>query len=221
MRDLQFGLSGPPSPYVDLGSTDDGRAEPGPAGRAAQARDGHVCQFCGFHSLRHQRCVGTGAERADDLVTACTFCEQVLRVDLAVAQRSGVLIWLPEMSQATLNRAMPELYVRRLKGGQTSAGVREILDRMIARRDLAKSEFGSDDPQKLAEHLRAASPDAARALMADGLRLLPLDRLIVRKGGLEFNLFPMVLAYWRSDAGPLAPARSVSFTDFELGLVAV
>ena len=221
MHDLHFGLCGEGSPYVDRGCFEASMPALGPAGLAAQLRDGHVCGYCGFFSRKYQRCVGPATERADDLTTACIFCEQVLHVDLVPNMRSGILIWLPEMTQAALNRSMPELYVRRLKQDSVSDGARDIVARLQARRELAKSEFGSDEPEKLVDRLRRARPGEAARLMREGLRLLPLDRRIIRDGDLTYNEFPQSLAYWRCAVGPLEQSVSQSFTDFELGLVAV
>ena len=222
MRNLRVGLSTPPDPYTDCGCFDDvSTAVPGPAVRAAQRRDDYVCQFCGFQSAKYQVCHGPEAGGADALVTACIFCKQVTDLDRVPGMRSAVLIWLPELSQAALNCAMPEVYVNRI-GRDRAAGsrARDLLDRLVARREVAKTRFGSDDPAELVRRLRSAGDDRGEidAALADGLRVLPLDRMIVRAEQLEFNQFPQILAFWRSRNGPFAAGRTRSFGRLELNL---
>jgi intracellular multiplication protein IcmJ len=224
MLEISFGLLGPSSPYADRGCFDHNTISPlGPAAKAAQMRDAYVCQYCGFQSRKYQRCTGPPTEIAQDLTTACIFCEQVLHLDLVPRMRSGVLIWLPEMEQVALNRSMPELYVRRFAGGPPADLARNGLDRLMVRRDKARSEFGSDDPAKLVERLKEPGTQRSEIdqLMHDGLRLLPLDRRIVLDGNMEFNLFPQIMAYWRSQDGPLSTPRSRTFESFGRALVAI
>ncbi|MFG6158069.1 hypothetical protein ACGTNG_04630 [Halomonas sp. 1390] len=221
MLDLRLGLSTPPDPYTDCGCFDDvSTAVPSPAAQAAQRRDDYVCQFCGFQSAKYQVCHGSEASGADALVTACIFCKQVMELDLVLKMRSAVLIWLPELSQVAINYSMPEVYVNRLARGATGGRARDLRDRLIARRELAKARFGSDEPAELIRRLRAASDDRSEIdnALADGLRILPLDRRIIRSGQLEFNQFPQILAFWRSRSGPFATGRTRSFERLELDL---
>jgi intracellular multiplication protein IcmJ len=220
--DLFFGRSITASAYTDEGCLNkDTFRKVSPAAEAAQMRDAYVCQYCGFQSRKYQGCVGGNTEIAEDLVTACIFCAQVLSVDLVPQMRSGVLIWLPELTQAALNRGMPEIYTHRIDHRSETPRARVVLDSLLARREGAKVNLGSDDPTKLVEQLRedSAGSQAGHELMRNGLRLLPLDRRILREGRLEFNQFPQILAYWRSREGPLSTTSTHSLDYFENALV--
>ncbi len=227
---LRFGTSMAASPYLASGIFGE-QTDQAPAAmrRAVARRDLDSCQFCGFRSSKYQNCIWIDAEPFDleDAHTVCTFCEQVMRVDLVPRQRSGLLIWLPEVSQADLNRVMPEVYALRLRRGEPATRSRALLDRLMSRREMAKERFGSDDPAKLAEALRSEAAregdrnSPTQEAISTGLRLLPLDRKIVRASGLEFNQFPQILAFWRSRYGPLPSEKTVAsqlFSTFEAEL---
>lgn len=178
---------------------------------AVWQRDDHTCRFCGFRALRHQEVLvgGGNARDPDQMGTVCLFCHQCQHLQEAAAMRSGVLVWLPEVAQADLHWMARELYVARLtrRHGERA---RRLLDALLARRAPVRERLGSDHPLQLAQQLEAAEEGAAPpdpALLA-GLRLLPLDRRILRYEDLEFNQFPQVLAYWRSAQGPLGELAS-------------
>jgi len=228
---LQFSLTPAPSPYVDTGVFDDVyRTITATARAAIHRRDYESCRFCGFRSPKYQTIVWLreGARDVDDGVTSCVFCEQVLRIDLAPAQKSGVLVWLPEVSQAMLNRAMYTVYLLRISRDERADRARRLLDRLMSRRGTAKERFGSDNPTLAVAKLTATRrPDTGPSLddaAAKGLRLLPLDRRVIRESGLEFNQFPQLLAYCRSTLGPAEtqmPQASRTFDAFERALSAL
>ena len=209
---FQFDLSPAPSPYIDTGTFGESAWRTSSAIRTAVLRrDIDTCQFCGFRSVNYQTCVSIDGNPfdIDKAVTACTFCEQITRADLLPTQRSGVLIWLPEVSQPELNRLMYTIYAARISQGELATRARELLDRILSRRTVAKERFGSDDPVVLVKRLHEEKRDGAPAEFSmqrateSGLRVMPLDRKIVREGDLEFNQFPQMLAFWRSRNGPL------------------
>jgi len=145
-----------------------------------------------------------------------------MNLDKVPSMRSGVLIWLPELSQSKLNAEMPEIYVlRNSSDDATRSRARDLLDRFMERRSLAKSRFGTDDPSELVRRLSHLGEDGSEIddILEAGLRILPLDRRIIRVGRLEFNQFPQILAFWRSREGPFASGRSRSFDQLELELV--
>lgn len=173
-------------------------------------RDFNTCQFCGFHADRHLGAVSppTDEDDYDSAVTACYACEHVLDLALLEQQRSGILVWMPEIAQADLNRLMPSLYAARISvDGRSRAQVRAVLNLLPSRREQARERFGSDQPGMLVERVRRAASGALgaepcpHASFAEGLRIWPLDRLIVREGDLEINRFPQMLYQWRSKDG--------------------
>ena len=173
---------------------------------AVWQRDDHTCRYCGFRALRYQEVLvgGGNARDPDQMATVCLFCHQCLHLDEAAAMRSGVLVWLPEVPQTELHWMARELYLA-LITQRAGARARQVLDALLERREPARQRLGSDHPAELARRLRGAGEAVDDAVLA-GLRLLPLDRRIVRVDELEFNQFPQVLAWWRSPSGPLAAA---------------
>ena len=230
---LRFALTPRPSPYVDDGVFEDASRTIPAIRDAVIRRDGETCRFCGFRSAKYQTVVWPeGSERdVDRILTSCVFCEQVARVDLAAVQSSGVLVWLPEISQTRLNYSMPAVYSYRISTrDERGDRARHLLDRIMARRALATERFGSDHPETVATRLRqkeatsrkdGLGPDEAAE---QGLRLLPLDRRIIREGELEFNQFPQMLAFWRSRSGPLGthlPQARMVFDELAASLASV
>jgi intracellular multiplication protein IcmJ len=178
-----------------------------PVKAAVWRRDGDACRLCGFRSARHQEVLVLGRNARDpgQMITICPLCHQCLHLGEVVAMRSGLLIWLPELAQAELHRVAIEIYVTMLtRAGRPRA--QRLLEALLARREGARERLGSDDPAALVARLRAGEPpDPA---LADGLRLLPLDRRILRTDELEFNQFPQMLAFWRSPQGPYGAGRA-------------
>lgn len=177
-------------------------------------RDGYTCRFCGFSSAHYQRVVPT----SDGYVTACTFCEQVVALERAGLMGGGILIWLPEISQAELNHIARAAYIARDDEDQTDmadAAARAI-DALAARRTEAKKRLGTDDPLVLATVLHENLTDkesAAAAKKLDGVRLLPNDKYMVRGKGGDVNGFPQMVTFWRSPQGPFGQIPAASWRD--------
>ncbi len=141
-------------------------------------------------------------------MTACTFCEQVLFLERAGIMGSGVLIWLPEITQAELNHIVRAIYVARAdETGPLAAAANRALDALMARRTDAKKRLGSDDPLLLTSVLQEHLTDKERRNAIgklEGIRLLVLDKHIARARGSDVNVFPKIVAFWRSEHGPFA-----------------
>lgn len=172
-------------------------------------RDDHKCQCCGFVSEKYHEVLHKDMNpknfKMDNLVTTCVFCHQIFHLENVVDMRSGVLIWLPEIGQAALHHIVRALYVARVTQGPMADAARAALDVLMNRREQAKARIGSDDPALLSRVMAEFMEDReyqARDKKLDGIRVLPLDRRIIKEGDLEFNQFPQILAYWRSRKGP-------------------
>lgn len=193
---------------------------PEPIRTAVFERDHHTCRCCGFRCLKYQQVVvrDGNLRDIDNMFTACMFCHQCFHLDLVAKTRSGVLVWLPEVDQASLHHAARDIYLARITSGPAALKARRLLHVLLAsdetpdlRRQQARERLGTDDPAALVERLRNAEPEPSRSSWKEalgGIRLLPLDRRIVREDDLEFNLFPQVLAYWRSRDGPFHGERA-------------
>lgn len=177
--------------------------------KAVMDRDGNTCQCCGFKAAKYQEIHFVDHNRQnlrmDNLATVCIFCHQCYNIDVASKMRSAVLIWLPEIDQASLHHIARAIYVARISQGPMAEAARVALDTLMARREESRRRIQTDDPYVLATVLRdylTSRHYAERGSKLDGVRLLPLDRRLIREADLEFNQFPQILAYWRSKDGP-------------------
>ncbi len=172
-------------------------------------KDQYTCRCCGFASKKYQEILfidGNKANTAEsNLATICIFCHQCFNLDQVSTMRSGVLLWLPEISQTDLHHMARAIYVARISQGPIAEAARRALDALMKRREAVRSRIGTDDPYILSIVLKDYLSDAHfnnRAPTIDGIRLFPLDRRIIKEADLEFNQFPQILAYWRSKEGP-------------------
>lgn len=177
--------------------------------KAVFDRDDHTCTCCGFPSQKYQEIHFLDQDSRnlsmDNMVTTCIFCHQCFNLDQASAMRSAVLIWLPEVSQIDLHHIMRAVYVARISQGPMAEAARATLDSLMARREEVRRRIGTDDVYVLSTVMRdflTSRYYADRDEKLDGVRLLPLDRRLIREADLEFNQFPQILAFWRSKEGP-------------------
>lgn len=176
---------------------------------AIHERDEHSCRYCGFKADKFQKVNvldGNWANLSEDnLVTSCIFCQQCFYMDQVARMRSGVLIWMPEMTQAALNHLIRAIYVARITQGPMADYARKALESLMLRREEAKQRVMTDEPSilsmVLSEYMHPKQYKSAMKKL-DGLRLMPLDRRVISEGDLEFNQFPQILAFWRSKKGP-------------------
>lgn len=173
-------------------------------------QDDFTCRCCGFRAREFQRVVpGYLVPDADtDFVTLCSFCEPCFLLDRTGLSGSGVLIWLPEMPQDRLNHLMRAIYVARAAPGHPAAELAtRALDSLMQRRAEAKKRLGSDDPLLLATVMLESMSDtdyAQRGEKLQGIRLMPLDRMMVRTREGEVNQFNRMVKFWLSPEGPFA-----------------
>ncbi|GJL86282.1 MAG: hypothetical protein DHS20C02_20570 [Micavibrio sp.] len=172
-------------------------------------RDDNTCTFCRFKSQKYQEVHFLNNDIKDtnshNLATACIFCHQCFNMEQVSIMRSGVLIWLPEISQAQLHHIARAIYVARISQGPVADAARRSLDTLMERREEVRKRIGTDDPYILAMVMRdylGAKHYHYRDKKLEGVRLFPLDRRIIKEADLEFNQFPQILAYWRSKDGP-------------------
>lgn len=172
-------------------------------------RDDFTCQCCGFKSKKYQNIHFINRNDQDfdenNLATTCIFCHQCFHIESVSDMKSGVLLWLPEIEQAELHHIARAIYVARISQGPVAEAARTSLDFLMARQEEAKNRISTNDPYILATVLRdylGPKHYSQREHKLDGIRLLPLDRRIIKEADLEFNQFPQILAYWRSKDGP-------------------
>jgi intracellular multiplication protein IcmJ len=188
--------------------------------KAVLERDNYTCQCCGFKAGKYQEIHFQDHNRKNlamaNLATACIFCHQCFNLEHATTMRSGVMIWLPEITQKDLHHIMRAVYVARISQGPMAEAARATLDALMARREEARRRIQTDDPYVLSTVLNdflTSRYYADRNEKLDGIRLLPLDRRLIREADLEFNQFPQILAYWRSKDGPFGERAPTLWTN--------
>ncbi len=174
---------------------------------AVLKRDAHCCRYCGFRALKYQQVLvpGGNSRNIRAAITVCIFCESTLVLDLAANSKSAQLIYAPEICQAMLNRLAKLIYVARISQGEQAEAARAILDQLLSRSSELQSRVGEGfTPVLLSQRFKGAAPEEAEELKSklSGVRVLPIDRRIIKEADLEFNQFPQILAFWRSKNGP-------------------
>lgn len=184
------------------------------------ARDEQTCQCCGFKADKYQdvHFLDNNLKNLseDNLVTLCIFCHQCFNLEQATTMRAGVLIWLPEISQIDLHHIMRAVYVARISQGPMAEAARVTLDTLMGRREEARRRIQTDDPYVLSVVLKdflTGKYYSERNEKLQGIRLLPLDRRLIKESDLEFNQFPQILAYWRSKDGPFGGRAPTLWTN--------
>ncbi len=178
-------------------------------------RDSYTCRYCGFKSRQFQKAIPSGwavnDPRDAEMVTACIFCEQCFALETVGPMASGTLIWLPEISQATLNHIMRAVYASRAQMDVAPDTIKNCADRafdvLFNRRGEAKRRIGTDDPMVLAAAFLENIDEETfrkREEKIKGIRLMPLDkRMVPSSMGKDNDQFPRIIEYWVSDEGPL------------------
>lgn len=170
-------------------------------------RDRYACRYCGFVSKKFQELHRIDGEEEtreplvdpDIHVTACFLCHQVHHLDRVGEQKSGVLIWLPEMGQAALHHVCRAIYV----ANGVVTPLREAAELAFAalksRSDDAKARLGTDDPKILAEAFEELNEEqyGRRGGALAGIRLLPF-RMKMENGR---DAWGQVATQWRMAEG--------------------
>ena len=83
--------------------------------RKVLERDHYKCRYCGFRATKHMSVVNRDGNyrnnKMSNMLTACPLCKQCLFVErVPVMGGGGVLILMPEMSQADLNGLCHSLF---------------------------------------------------------------------------------------------------------------
>lgn len=188
-------------------------------------RDDHTCQCCGFRAEKFQQLLHLNGDtrdfRDDNLLTTCIFCHQCFDLNSVKDMDSGMLIWLPEITQASLHHLMRAVYISRVAQGAMAEASRAVLDALMKRGEEAKKRLGSTDPGALAlvmkDFLTQKQYEQTQENL-EGIRLLPLQKRMLPASLVSENIadqtaienaFPTILAYWRSKNGPFgaAPAQ--------------
>ncbi|MDX1922108.1 MAG: hypothetical protein SFW65_03135 [Alphaproteobacteria bacterium] len=193
-------------------------------------KDSFTCCYCGFKAKQFQKAIpkdwAVNDPRDSEMVTACIFCEQCFNLESVGPMASGTLIWLPEISQATLHHIMRAVYASRAQMDIAPENIRNCADRtfevLFNRRGEAKRRIGTDDPMVLAAALLENVSEETfrkREEKFNGIRLMPLDkRMIPSASGKDNDQFPRIIEYWVSSEGPLGNMPPATWEAMQLGI---
>jgi intracellular multiplication protein IcmJ len=156
------------------------------------------CQFCGHEAAGWQERVigkGDGAGKLKEVwAEACAFCHLTQHLERADIDSEAIMIWLPELTQAALNRVAWQIYRRlsghgvaldavRFEGGARPPAARAAALRgaLIERAEAAAKELGTSSASELGEVLLKLPAEIyqRRPQSLGGIRLLPLGRFFV------------------------------------------
>jgi hypothetical protein len=169
-----------------------------PGEMEARGQISGVCRFCGQPAVVRQEpisCTEAGSKRAKDAAApACAFCQLVRHLERPAIDREASLIWLPEMTQAALNRVAWRVFrilvPERNKvegvspartGKEPAAGAAALHQALRELACVAAKELGTSSPSELGEVLLKLPSEsyARRARSLGGIRLLPLGLFFV------------------------------------------
>lgn len=142
--------------------------------------------------------------RKENLAVVCPFCHQVHHMGFACMTGRGVLVWIPELSQRTVNR-LAHVTLLAMDGSAPPVwahSVKALWSRLASRALVAVRELGADAGTDVADallymrrHYASMWPD--RGDLLTGWRLLP---------NLEHPDFDRTADYWRGVNRSLALA---------------
>ncbi|MFK4046951.1 HNH endonuclease signature motif containing protein [Roseomonas mucosa] len=182
--------------------------------------DDTSCRFCGAYAKGRQEAFHLDGDHANDapanLVRACSLCHLTQHLDLASAERAASLIWLPEMPQQAIFAITRSAHLALLIAGEdptlgtpprqdTPAIVAawRALSALRAREAACARRLRTTDPATLGGALLGLTARAYgdRATLLQGVRLLPLGRLVRE----DKDIYPELLRAWA--AAPVAQAH--------------
>jgi intracellular multiplication protein IcmJ len=146
-------------------------------------RDSNTCRYCGFFSKEYQEILNIDQNYRnnsfDNLATACSFCAQCFFLDSIGydGNSGGVMIYLPEISQADLNNFSRVLYCSLDKESAYKAKLQSVYLSFKDRNKDIVNCFGpeSDDPRVFGQGIIDAkiSQELLQHEVMNHIRLLP------------------------------------------------
>lgn len=148
-------------------------------------RDNHRCVYCGFSASKHMMVVNRDGNyqnnKLSNLVTSCPFCQQALFLEACgrLQRGGGLMIYLPEMSQAQLNALCHVLYAAITNGSAHARQADAYIQSLKLRSRVVETHYGKhmSDPafmgQMLLDSPGVDSTKVANVLF-ENVRLLPL-----------------------------------------------
>lgn len=186
----------------------------------------YTCEACGFFDVSHIEVHHINGDHGDgrpeNLATICHFCHLTQHLGLAGRNKEAILIWLPEIDQATLAHVARSIFVAKfmvdtqpqgaMAGGRRRAAVEKtkqiaeaadvVMAQLMARAVEAEAAIGTSDPLALAAALqKIAKEDKStydkREDYLYGIRLLPLGVYMIDGK----DIFSQVVESWVGQSG--------------------
>ena len=128
---------------------------------------------------------------------SCVPCHLVMHLDRPTIDTEAVLGWVPEISQAALNRIIRELHCQLHQTAGASAtdpGPHYLSGALNGRVAAAAKVLGTSQPSELAQSLALLSPAtyAERHRRLGGIRIMAAGHFFVD----GVDVYPQVLAGW-------------------------
>lgn len=125
------------------------------------ARDDHTCRFCSFQSQEYQEIVNIDQNYAhndiENLATACQFCSMCFFIDAVGTdgKTGGIIIHLPEISQADLNHFSRALFCSFLRDAPYKGKLQAVYLSLQDRAKSVEEIFGpnAQDPHVFGQSL--------------------------------------------------------------------
>lgn len=146
-------------------------------------RDKRKCAFCGFTASHHMSVVNIDGNyrnnKMSNLATACPLCKQCLFVDQANAMGGGgILIYLPEVTQADLNGMCHALFCAIANATVHEKTAQDAYNTLKLRSAPVEKAYGEgrSDPKVFGEMVLNTPVDGIDKIANDvlkDLRLLP------------------------------------------------
>lgn len=123
------------------------------------ARDDNTCRYCGFQDKQYQEVVNIDQNynnnKVENMATACSFCAQCFFLDsLGLDGKSGgLIIYLPEISQADLNHFCRALFCSMLRDAPYKGKLQAAYLSLQDRAKLVEEVFGpnAQEPTQFGE----------------------------------------------------------------------
>ena len=146
-------------------------------------RDHHKCLFCGFRATKHMWVVNKDGNyrnnKMSNMATACPLCKQCLFVEHVNAMAGGgILIYLPEISQADLNGLCHSLFCAIANATIHERTAQDTYNAFKLRSNPVEKAYGEgrSDPKIFGEMVLNTPLDRIDAIASEvlkDLRLLP------------------------------------------------
>lgn len=147
------------------------------------SRDDYVCQFCGFQAKEYQEVINLDQNylnnRLSNLVTACCFCSQCFFLESVgkADYGGGVLIYLPDIDQPTLNSFCHVLFCAMTNNTGYKTSAQNIYRNFKFRAQAVEDQFGqgTSNPSVLGQIMLETRIDnpTLKAALQQNVRLLP------------------------------------------------